>query len=248
VIQQARRRKAQALPEFAIVMPLLLLMLFALIDFSRLLFTYVSMNNGTRELARVASITRPWVFNSNVNTTNTVNAFNNLTIFGGPPNGARNFSFSPGSGTITCSNMTSSGCGVAVTVNYATSTMSFAPISGGGASGSASRAISGTSVPTVPSLGVTADGDYAGVMLITEGSAASGDVNGAIQICPLPMTTSCALTNLGMARGGGGLIEVDAAYSFHFNPLFENRLTNVVVVSFMRPLTALTTTTRTTGE
>src|SRR5207237_5645272 len=56
-----RRKRAQAIPEFAIVIPLFLLILFALIDFSRLLFTYISMTNGAREMARVVSITSPWV-------------------------------------------------------------------------------------------------------------------------------------------------------------------------------------------
>ena len=48
------RGRAQSLVEFAVVVPLFLLLLFALIDFSRLLFTYVSLSNGAREMARVA--------------------------------------------------------------------------------------------------------------------------------------------------------------------------------------------------
>jgi Flp pilus assembly protein TadG len=52
------RGRAQALVEFAVAVPLLLLVLLALIDFARLLFTYISLADGVRELARVASLTR----------------------------------------------------------------------------------------------------------------------------------------------------------------------------------------------
>ena len=114
------RRRGQALPEFAIVVPLFLLLLFGLIDFSRMLFTYVSITNGARELARVVAITGPWGATlpapCTTCVTNTVNAFNNLTILGGPATGAQNFSLSPGSGTISCASMSSSGCGVLLSV------------------------------------------------------------------------------------------------------------------------------------
>ena len=69
-----KRGRAQALVEFAIVVPLFLLLLFALIDFSRLLFTYVSLSNGTREMARVAAVTTGW---SNAAV---ISAFKNATI------------------------------------------------------------------------------------------------------------------------------------------------------------------------
>ena len=48
------KTKAQSLVEFALVVPLFLLLVLGLIDFSRLLFTYVSLSNATREMARVA--------------------------------------------------------------------------------------------------------------------------------------------------------------------------------------------------
>ena len=66
--------------EFAIVLPMFLLLLFALIDFSRLVFTYVSLSNGTREMARVAAISTNWSSNS------AVTAFNNYTIVAGGQN------------------------------------------------------------------------------------------------------------------------------------------------------------------
>ncbi len=67
----------QALVEFALVLPLFVLLVVALIDFSRLLFTYASLVNGARELARTASV---------VSSTNAqiVAAFNNLTFILGP--------------------------------------------------------------------------------------------------------------------------------------------------------------------
>src|SRR6185436_5650583 len=57
-VRNAMRRgeRAQALYEFALVLPLFLLLMFGLIDFSRMLFSYVSIANGARELARSASV------------------------------------------------------------------------------------------------------------------------------------------------------------------------------------------------
>jgi Flp pilus assembly protein TadG len=245
------RRQGQALPEFAIVVPLFLLLLFGLIDFSRMLFTYISITNGARELARVVTITGPWVIPQATCTTcvtKTVDAFNNLTVLAGPATGVKNFSLSPGSGTTSCASLTSSGCGVAVHIDYANLGMTFSPLSGQGASGTASYTLSSTSVPSLPSFGVSADGDYATVLMIPEGVSTGKTADGFLQICPLPMTTGCALANLSMWDGGGGIVEVDTSYTFHYSPLFENKLSGVVNVSFLRPLTVLTTTTRTTGE
>jgi len=245
------RRQGQALPEFAIVVPLFLLLLFGLIEFSRMLFTYVSITNGARELARVVTITGPWVVpqaNCTSCVTNTVNAFNNLTILGGPATAAQNFSLSPGSGTISCSGISSSGCTVLLSVDYKNKVITFSPLAGQGASGTATATLAGTSVPSLPTFGISADGDWATVLMIEEGNSVGPTAAGFLQICPLPMTTSCALSNLSMWDGGGGIVEVDTSYTFHYSPLFENKLSGIVNVSFMRPLTVLTTTTRTTGE
>ena len=243
-----RRGRAQAIPEFAIIIPLFMLLVFALIDFSRLLFTYVSMTNGAREMGRVVSITSPWVANHSQDISNTVAAFNNLTIFGGSPTAAQNFSMSPGTGTITCSSMSSSGCGIQFSVNYTSGTISLNPLSGQGASGTASATFAGTAVPELFSLGASADGDYVAVVLIEEGTNVTNNPAGFLQICPLPVTTSCTLTNLSMWNGGGGVVEVDSSYTFHYSPLFQNKLTGVIDASFMRSISLLTTTTRTTGE
>jgi Flp pilus assembly protein TadG len=77
-----RRTPAQAVLEFAVVVPLFMILLFALIDFSRLLFTYVSLSNGAREMARTASVSNNW------SSTAAVTAFNNYTIVAGGQNGA----------------------------------------------------------------------------------------------------------------------------------------------------------------
>jgi Flp pilus assembly protein TadG len=244
-----RRRRGQSLTEFAIVVPLLLLVVFALIDFSRLVFTYISLTNGARELARVVAITRPWIFTDQADTTNTVNAFNNLTVFSGPTTPMRTFSLSPGSGTVSCTSVTSAGCGIGFTVDYVNQNIVFTPITGGGATGGpATYSMSGQSVPSLASYGITADGDYAAVLMIEEGNSTAGTALGFVQVCPLPMTSACALNNLNMGDGGGGTIEVDATYTFHYSPLFQNKLTGIIDASFMRDITVLTTTTRTTGE
>ena len=50
------REKGQATVEFALVIGLLLLLLFGIIDFSRLVFNYATMSNGVREAARYAVV------------------------------------------------------------------------------------------------------------------------------------------------------------------------------------------------
>jgi Flp pilus assembly protein TadG len=69
-----QRSAAQSLVEFAVVVPVFLLLLFALIDFSRLLFTYVSLSNATREMARTAAVTTGWSSSA------AISAFKNTAI------------------------------------------------------------------------------------------------------------------------------------------------------------------------
>jgi len=71
------RQRAQAIIEFAVVVPLLLLLMLGLLDFSRLLFTYISLSNGAREMARAAVLTTNW------SPTAPIDAFNNYTIVAG---------------------------------------------------------------------------------------------------------------------------------------------------------------------
>lgn len=76
----ARRGRAQSILEFALVVPLFLLLVFGLIDFARALFTYASLSNGVRELARVAAVSTNWSGNG------AINAFNNYVVIAGGVN------------------------------------------------------------------------------------------------------------------------------------------------------------------
>ncbi len=50
----ARHSRAQAIVEFAIVVPVMLLLLLAAVDFGRLYFSYIGVNNAAREGAAYA--------------------------------------------------------------------------------------------------------------------------------------------------------------------------------------------------
>jgi hypothetical protein len=64
------------------VIPLFLVLVFGLIELSRLLFTYASLSNGVREMARVAAVSTNW------SATNAINAFNSFVIIAGSQNSA----------------------------------------------------------------------------------------------------------------------------------------------------------------
>lgn len=49
-------RRGQALTEFALVIPLLLLLIFGIIEFGRFIYAYEVLNNATREGARFAIV------------------------------------------------------------------------------------------------------------------------------------------------------------------------------------------------
>ena len=71
--------RAQSMVEFAVVLPAFLLLLFALIDFGRLVFTYVSLSNGAREMARTAAISQSWNNGAAAASNASIAAFNNST-------------------------------------------------------------------------------------------------------------------------------------------------------------------------
>lgn len=82
-----RRGRGQSLVEFAVVVPLFLLLVFGLIDVARLAFTYVSLSNGARELARSASISEAWTLSPTSARAAAIAAMNNYTIVAGTQNG-----------------------------------------------------------------------------------------------------------------------------------------------------------------
>jgi Flp pilus assembly protein TadG len=51
-----RKQKGQALVEIALVLPILLLLLFGIIEFARILNTYIMVSNASREIARCYSL------------------------------------------------------------------------------------------------------------------------------------------------------------------------------------------------
>jgi uncharacterized protein (UPF0333 family) len=51
-----KSQKGQSLVEFALTLPVLILILFGIIDFSRIFYVYLTMSNTGREAARAASI------------------------------------------------------------------------------------------------------------------------------------------------------------------------------------------------
>jgi hypothetical protein len=247
-----RRQRGQSILEFALVLPLFLLLVFALIDFSRLLFTYISITNGARELARSVTIT------ANPMTT-VVPAFNNLTIVGGPISGASSVTFAPasggGSGSITCSGSTDALCTLRIT-----STPSGGEFAGGGCN----LPFSGVSVGLSGVNGATGSASYTGssfdyafnpsgngdfVVMTWLAPDQCGLQQGYIQVCKLPFTTNCVFpSGLNRSQNTDGFVQVDVRYTFNFNPLFQTRLDGVIDVSFMRPTAQITTAVRTYAE
>jgi hypothetical protein len=230
-----RTQRGQSLIEFAIVVPVFLLLLFGLIDFSRLLFTYVSLVNGARDLSRMAAISA-----RTTAATDGITAFNTLTTIGGATSPATSVTLAPaGGGSASCIGLTSSGCTFTLSNPSGSSSLSLS--AGARASGSGTLSLS---APTA--FGITANGDFV-VMTWLDGSGSTG----VVQICPLGATpllqTGCA-PSASYGSFADGFVQVDLTYTFRFNPLFQNRLASVVDVSFMRQASLLTTSARTYME
>lgn len=68
-----RTERGQALVEFAFTFPMLLVLMFAVIDFGRASFTYTSLASGTAEMARQMSIPA-------TDNTHAIAAFNNGNV------------------------------------------------------------------------------------------------------------------------------------------------------------------------
>ena len=159
--------------EFAAALPVFLLVMLGLIDFGRLLFTYISLTDAAREMARAASISR----GANADA---INAFNNFLLLAGSAN------------------------------------------------------------PSTDQVQVTV-ADQSCVSDQRQGNTCSPDSTASVT-CTLPLAQSCALPS--RASAGGGYVQVDVTYSFAFNPLFQNSLANVTVVSFVQSVSVLKTSER----
>jgi Flp pilus assembly protein TadG len=259
VILRRGRTRAQSLLEFALVLPLFLLMMLALIDFGRLLFSYASLANGARELSRSMTITG----NSAVTA---ISAFNNLTIVGGTISPATTITLQPssgsgsGSGSTSCTATTSPLCTLKVTTtststsSSTTTNVTVASYAGGVGTASYTETTNNPLVPA-PSyqFNPTSTGDF--VMLTWLHPDIYNLMQGYIQICQLPLTSACTFPNFPAGPPAttrstftDGFVQTDVGYNFQFNPLFQNRLTGVIDVSFMRPSTLVTTSVRTYAE
>jgi len=231
-VRHAQRAPAQSLLEFALLVPLFTLLLFGFIDFSRLLFTDISLVNGTRELARVAALPS----RTTASPTAAVRAFNDLTLFGGSATGATQITFTnPGGYSINCT-VGATGCALTLTTTRGFSSITTTLTTGGFTSVSYTF----PSTPDPNAFTATANGDY--VVVTTVGS----DLNGTVRVCPLPLTTSCTLG--APATASDGFIDVGVVYTFKFNPLFANRLSGAIDLAVMRPFSTLRTSTRTYVE
>ena len=64
MISARAERRGQSMVEFALVLPIFLLMLFGLVDMGRLVYANTTMSQAAREAARVASVQAYWVGNT----------------------------------------------------------------------------------------------------------------------------------------------------------------------------------------
>jgi Flp pilus assembly protein TadG len=67
--RHAHRTRGQALVEFALVLPVFLLIVFGIIDAGRLIFTYNTVSNAARNAARVAIVNQSTTGTSTCDTT-----------------------------------------------------------------------------------------------------------------------------------------------------------------------------------
>jgi Flp pilus assembly protein TadG len=54
-----KRQQGQTLVEFALVMPILILILFGILEFGRIFFSYIVITNAAREGARAGAVGKP---------------------------------------------------------------------------------------------------------------------------------------------------------------------------------------------
>jgi Flp pilus assembly protein TadG len=232
----ASRARSQALVEFALVVPLFLLILFALIDFARLEFSYISLANAAREMARVAAIS--------TNSSDTViDRFNNLAAIASDWNGVNTNSASMiDSVTITVADR----CAAAYAAAQATAALGTPAVPCTTGTLNPPTVVPGTTSPPVtciltpvhPSL-VTPSTPIHGLMRAAEGAGAPTAPPVGGYSCTAPSRSDASGASL-----HGGTVEIVASYQFTFSPLFQNRLTGMIDASFMQQFAVLKTTAR----
>lgn len=115
-------RKGQALVELALVLPVLLIIVFGLIDFGRAMYTKNTLNNAARSGARIAVVTPSLVAEAGTleapSTTTATNIKNNL-FNGIPATVAYSLKILDATGTAPVSGMAKTGNLVEVTVTWA---------------------------------------------------------------------------------------------------------------------------------
>ena len=215
------RERSQALLEFALVVPLFLLVMFAVIDFARLEFSYISLANGAREMARVAAI-------STSSSDTVVDSFNNLVLISSDWNGLN----TNDSVTITVADRCAAALAVAIpcTIENPPGVINVVP--------GTTNAVTCILTPVHPSL-VGPNAPIHGLMRLAEGAGppTSPPVGG--YAC-----TGFSRSDASGASLHGGTVEVLATYRFTFSPLFQNRLTGMIDASFMQQFATLSTTAR----
>ena len=91
-LKKQTNQQGQSMVEFALVLPILVLLLFAMIEFGRLWETMNVMTSAAREAARVAATTAPDVNQTQAAALNLLNAgnINNAVIFVAGPDANQN--------------------------------------------------------------------------------------------------------------------------------------------------------------
>ncbi|MCA0172570.1 TadE family protein [Bacillus sp. RAR_GA_16] len=96
-----RSEKGQSMVEFALVLPILVMLLFGIIDFGRIFHTYLAIDHASREAARAASVGE-----------------NDATIISTAVKSASNISLGAGQIAVSPGGTKSSGSDVTVTITY----------------------------------------------------------------------------------------------------------------------------------
>jgi len=83
VLRRGSRRRGQALVEFALILPVFLLIIFGIIDAGRLIFTYNTIASSARNAARVAIVNQSTVGTTTCDTTSATAWPTGCAIFSG---------------------------------------------------------------------------------------------------------------------------------------------------------------------